>query len=72
MQNDAAVPYRPTLLWAGEIHCRQVNANRHLSLLPIVALIIGIQNVPAPTHCNQALAGMGDVDQLGRDRQFAH
>ncbi|MNN59888.1 hypothetical protein D3C81_1750380 [compost metagenome] len=62
---------RPTLAGRGEIHGGKVGADRHVGLLPLLATVIGIQDVAALAHRHQALTGFGQVEQRTLRRQFA-
>ncbi|MNL84851.1 hypothetical protein D3C87_2129560 [compost metagenome] len=63
MQHHAIVAHCPTLPGGREMHGVQVGADRHVGLPPILAGIIGIKNVPALTHRDQALSRLGNVQQ---------
>ncbi|MCY1435808.1 hypothetical protein D9M71_519160 [compost metagenome] len=70
VQHHTVVPHRPALGRTGEMHGDQIRADRDLSLLPVPASIIGIHNVPALAHRNQALPGPGQPGEHRPGSQF--
>ncbi|MNG12408.1 hypothetical protein D3C84_960200 [compost metagenome] len=71
MQHHAVIAHRPALLRGGEVHGIEVGTDRDTGLGPAGALIVGIQDMAALAHGNQALTGLGQVEQGAAYRQFA-
>ncbi|MNH16330.1 hypothetical protein D3C79_759670 [compost metagenome] len=79
VQDHAVITHRPALLGAGETHGIEVGTGRHAGLLPMAAVVIGIQNVPTRPDSYQARANAGYITQradrcqgAGHGRQIQH
>ncbi|MNP40050.1 hypothetical protein D3C76_1336570 [compost metagenome] len=63
VQDHPVVTHRPPKLRRREGHRVEVGADRHLCLLPVTAMVIRVQDVPARPHRDHPCAGAGDIAQ---------
>ncbi|MNL31932.1 hypothetical protein D3C87_1537510 [compost metagenome] len=59
VQDHAVAAHRPTLGGRRKTHGIEVGTDRHGGLLPVIAGVIGIQNVATLSDGNQSVAGPG-------------
>ncbi|VVQ14044.1 hypothetical protein PS914_05562 [Pseudomonas fluorescens] len=71
VQYHAVIAHRPALAVGRKTHRRQITAERHGGLLPVLADVVGKQNVATLADGNHALAGAGHAGQRTVDRQGA-